>query len=336
MAAAVHEDDPVLLAGGALTGMQAVNRRRSTGARGRPCGGRSSASSGCSCRRADTPRRWGEALEGLGPRSWTTSSRGPGGTNCWMVGMDHLWDRTTSLRPVGAARGACAQDLQRQGCPVGGTTLVDVSHWGGREWLGLLRGVNLDRAGDSRRPTCVPLSSRRPHRRRDLSPERQRGVHAGRSGRPRAGDPDGAAGRGRPRRREAPTRTGAEMAKIVAANPYVREDPTKSGRDVPRGEGREAGPRPRRGAPSRLYAHGSEVYLEPPARARPCSPLLAAVAKVTEDDGLATSRNWRTVLALAEMSRVVPLVPGLRPARWSLRPTSCSAGCRSLCGCPGW
>ena len=47
--------------------------------------------------------------------------------------------------------------------------------------------------------------------------------------------------------------------------------------------------------------HGSEVYLDlPSGQAR--SPLLAALAKVAPDDGLATSRNWRTVLALAEMS----------------------------------
>lgn len=97
-------------------------------------------------------------------------------------------------------------------------------------------------------------------------------------------------------------RTGAEMAAIVAANPYDRPDPTRvvvTFCPTP--------PRPpdldlAAFAPEGLTVHGREVYLDlPGGQAR--SPLLAALAKATPDDGRSTSRNWRTVLALAEMTR---------------------------------
>jgi uncharacterized protein (DUF1697 family) len=98
------------------------------------------------------------------------------------------------------------------------------------------------------------------------------------------------------------TRTGAQMAKIVAANPYDRDDPTKvvvtflAAKGTPPDLDLDAF------APEGLTVSGTEIYLDlPSGQAR--SPLLAALGKVTVDDGLATSRNWRTVLALAEMSR---------------------------------
>ena len=54
-------------------------------------------------------------------------------------------------------------------------------------------------------------------------------------------------------------------------------------------------------APEGLTVHGPEIYLDlPGGQAR--SKLLAALAKVKLDDGLATTSNWRTVEALAEMS----------------------------------
>jgi len=97
------------------------------------------------------------------------------------------------------------------------------------------------------------------------------------------------------------TRTGAQMAKIVAANPYAREDPTKVVVTFLAGTGRKPDLDLAAFAPEGLTVHGSEIYLDlPHGQAR--SPLLAALAKVTTDDGLATSRNWRTVLALAELS----------------------------------
>jgi uncharacterized protein (DUF1697 family) len=97
-------------------------------------------------------------------------------------------------------------------------------------------------------------------------------------------------------------RTGAEMAAVVAANPYERADPTRvvvTFCATP--------PRPpdldlAAFAPEGLTVHGREVYLDlPGGQAR--SPLLAALAKASTDDGVATSRNWRTVMALAERTR---------------------------------
>lgn len=98
------------------------------------------------------------------------------------------------------------------------------------------------------------------------------------------------------------TRTGAEMAAVVAANPYERPDPTKVVVTFC--------PTPQRPpdldlaafAPEGLTVSGREVYFDlPDGQAR--SPLLAALARTSHDDGQATSRNWRTVTALAEMAR---------------------------------
>jgi uncharacterized protein (DUF1697 family) len=48
--------------------------------------------------------------------------------------------------------------------------------------------------------------------------------------------------------------------------------------------------------------HGTEIYLDLPfGQAR--SPLLTELGKRKVFGAVATSRNWRTVLALAEMSR---------------------------------
>ncbi len=95
------------------------------------------------------------------------------------------------------------------------------------------------------------------------------------------------------------TRTGIEMSSIVAANPYERDDPTK----VVVTFGPADGVLPDLDldlfAPESLTVHGREVYLDLPfGQGR--SRLTAALAKF--DDGISTSRNWRTVLALAEMT----------------------------------
>lgn len=98
------------------------------------------------------------------------------------------------------------------------------------------------------------------------------------------------------------TRTGAEMAAVVATNPYDRPDPTKVVVTFLAASGRSPDLDVASFAPEGLTVHGREVYLDLPAgQAR--SPLLAALAKVSPDDGFATSRNWRTVLALADLSR---------------------------------
>lgn len=95
------------------------------------------------------------------------------------------------------------------------------------------------------------------------------------------------------------TRTGAEMASIVAANPYQRDDPTKvvvtflAANGVPPDLDLDAF------APEGLTLHGREMYLDLPfGQGR--SPLAEALTKF--DDGTQTARNWRTVLALKEMS----------------------------------
>jgi uncharacterized protein (DUF1697 family) len=97
------------------------------------------------------------------------------------------------------------------------------------------------------------------------------------------------------------TRTGAEMASIVDANPYRRDDPTKVVVTFLGAPGRPPDPDVAAFAPEGLTVHGREVYFDLPfGQAR--SPMLAALAKATTDDPMSTSRNWRTVLALAEMS----------------------------------
>jgi uncharacterized protein (DUF1697 family) len=101
------------------------------------------------------------------------------------------------------------------------------------------------------------------------------------------------------------TRTGTQMAKIVAANPYERDDPTKvvvtflaSAADgAPAGELDLD-----EFAPEGLTVKGTEIYFDlPGGQAR--SKLLEALGKRKVFGAVATSRNWRTVLALAEMSR---------------------------------
>ena len=101
------------------------------------------------------------------------------------------------------------------------------------------------------------------------------------------------------------TRTGAEMAKIVAACPYEVDDPTKvvvtfleSAADAKVLAGFDAAPF----VPEELTVHGTEVYLHlPGGQAR--SKLTTALAKLkSPGHAAATTRNWRTVLALAEMS----------------------------------
>jgi uncharacterized protein (DUF1697 family) len=97
-------------------------------------------------------------------------------------------------------------------------------------------------------------------------------------------------------------RTGAEMEAVVAANPYRRADPTKvvvafssAPQQPPELDLSEF-------APEGLTVHGREVYFDlPHGQAR--SRLLKALAKVSRDDGETTSRNWRTVTALADRAR---------------------------------
>ena len=101
------------------------------------------------------------------------------------------------------------------------------------------------------------------------------------------------------------TRTGARMAAIVAACPYQVDDPTKLVVTFLEGT---ADAKPLKAfdatpfAPEGLTVHGTEVYLDlPGGQAR--SNLLTALAKVkTPGRAAATTRNWRTVLALAELS----------------------------------
>ncbi len=100
------------------------------------------------------------------------------------------------------------------------------------------------------------------------------------------------------------TRTATQMKKIVAANPYKREDPTKvvvvflekagdaraaKQLDLPTFE------------PEGLTVKGTEIYLDlPGGQAR--SKLLDALNKQKVFGTASTSRNWRTVQALAEMA----------------------------------
>jgi uncharacterized protein (DUF1697 family) len=101
------------------------------------------------------------------------------------------------------------------------------------------------------------------------------------------------------------TRTGAEMADIVAANPYAREDPTKVVVTFLERAG-DAAPADdldlESFAPEGLTINGTEIYFDLPfGQAR--SKLLEALSKRKVFGKVATTRNWRTVLALADMSR---------------------------------
>jgi uncharacterized protein (DUF1697 family) len=100
------------------------------------------------------------------------------------------------------------------------------------------------------------------------------------------------------------TRTGAQMRRIVAANPYDREDPTKL---VVVFLERAADAEPARQLdlasfePEGLTVKGTEIYLDlPGGQAR--SKLLEALGKEKVFGTASTSRNWRTVQALARMS----------------------------------
>jgi uncharacterized protein (DUF1697 family) len=101
------------------------------------------------------------------------------------------------------------------------------------------------------------------------------------------------------------TRTGAQMRTIVASNPYDREDPTKV---VVVFLAASSDAAPARSldldqfAPEGLTIKGTEIYLDlPGGQAR--SSLLDELGKKKVFGKVATSRNWRTVTALAEMAR---------------------------------
>jgi uncharacterized protein (DUF1697 family) len=98
-------------------------------------------------------------------------------------------------------------------------------------------------------------------------------------------------------------RTGKELAKIVAGNPYPVDDPTKvvvtflserrrvnAVKDIDQSQF----------APDEFTFTGRELYVKlPNGQAR--SKLMEVLAK--RDLGtIATTRNWRTVVALAEMT----------------------------------
>jgi uncharacterized protein (DUF1697 family) len=101
-------------------------------------------------------------------------------------------------------------------------------------------------------------------------------------------------------------RTGAEMAAVVAATPYDRDDPTKLAvtfLDRPADPAAFAALDLASFAPEGLTVHGRELYLDLPfGQGR--SKLMEALGRgpMAAAAGTATTRNWRTVLALAEMT----------------------------------
>jgi uncharacterized protein (DUF1697 family) len=100
------------------------------------------------------------------------------------------------------------------------------------------------------------------------------------------------------------TRTGAQMRRIVAADPYDREDPTKLVVVFLEKAG-DAAPTKQLDLasfePEGLTFKGTEIYLDlPGGQAR--SKLLEALGKKKVFGTASTSRNWRTVQALAEMA----------------------------------
>jgi uncharacterized protein (DUF1697 family) len=100
------------------------------------------------------------------------------------------------------------------------------------------------------------------------------------------------------------TRTGTQMGEIVGANPYDREDPTKVV-VVFLEKAADAAPAKELDlaafAPEGLTVTGTEIYLDLPfGQAR--SALLEALGKKKVFGKVATSRNWRTVRALADLS----------------------------------
>ena len=100
-------------------------------------------------------------------------------------------------------------------------------------------------------------------------------------------------------------RAGKEMSAIVQYNPYPVDDPTKvvvtflaSTADAKAVRALDVGAF----APEELTVHGTEVYLRLPG-GQGRSKLTAALAKVKSPGAAsATTRNWRTVEALAEMT----------------------------------
>lgn len=100
-------------------------------------------------------------------------------------------------------------------------------------------------------------------------------------------------------------RPAADLARVVAANPYPTEaaaDPTKvvvTFLPAPASaELRSFDPRPY--APEDAWVADTEIYLSlPDGQGR--SPLAAALSSLPNADA-GTTRNWRTVLALADLS----------------------------------
>ena len=99
-------------------------------------------------------------------------------------------------------------------------------------------------------------------------------------------------------------RTAAQLRKIVAGDPYEREDPTKL---VVAFLDQAADAKPAKQLdlsefePEGLTVKGTEIYLDlPGGQAR--SKLLDALGKKKVFGKKATSRNWRTVVALRDMT----------------------------------
>jgi len=100
------------------------------------------------------------------------------------------------------------------------------------------------------------------------------------------------------------TRTGSELAAVIEANPYPVDDPTRVV-VVFLGEAVEQGALGLGDLvaylPDELTAHGSELYVSVPnGQAR--SRLMEALTK-RRLPATMTVRNWRTVAALAELTR---------------------------------
>jgi uncharacterized protein (DUF1697 family) len=98
-------------------------------------------------------------------------------------------------------------------------------------------------------------------------------------------------------------RTGKELAKVVAANPYPVDDPTKvvvTFLAERRPKNALAGVDQTEFTPDEFTFTGRELYLKlPHGQAR--SKLMEALAK-QDLDTTTTTRNWRTVTALADLT----------------------------------
>jgi uncharacterized protein (DUF1697 family) len=98
-------------------------------------------------------------------------------------------------------------------------------------------------------------------------------------------------------------RTGKELAKVVSANPYPVDDPTKVvvaflGKAVEPAELGVGDAAPF--APDEVTRVGSELYISVP-KGQGQSKLMVALTKPRQPT-IVTVRNWRTVVALAEMT----------------------------------